>query len=67
MDLKHDKLFDVLKPYCKRIRTNGKHLVCYPYNSKKVVTVSESPSDHNFYHKVYKDFLKGGVIIKELK
>ena len=43
----------ILRPYCKKIRENGKHYVCYPLNSDTIITVAKSPSDRNWAKNLY--------------
>ncbi len=57
----------LLEPYCKRIRFNGKHYVCYPKESDKVIVVSSTPGDARYWEKVRSNFRLAGIKLKKLK
>jgi hypothetical protein len=67
MKIKDKNIYYILLPYCKKIRDNGRHFVCYPKNSDKVITVSRTSNNNHFVENVYHDFLKVGIDVKELK
>jgi len=53
-------------PYCSKIRMHKKHYVCYPVKGDKIITISASSSDRNYYKNVYKDFKKCGLDIPDI-
>lgn len=52
-----------IERHCWKIRENGKHYVCYPKHSNKIVVVSKTPSDNNFRSILRQDFRRLGIII----
>lgn len=61
------KMLKILHPYCDRIRYNGMHYVCYPKGLKRIITFSASPSDRHWYHQLFNEFRRCGIIITELQ
>lgn len=61
------RVLKILRPFCKRIRFNGKHYVCYPKNSDKVIVVSATPSDHRYWGKVKTNFRSAGIDLGKVK
>ncbi len=63
-----EQLIKILYRYCSKIRKNRKHYVCYPLNSKRVITVSGTPSDRNYVKHTFQQFKnKAGIIISEIQ
>lgn len=58
------RIYNELLKYCTKIRDNGKHYICFPKNSDKVITVSKTPSMRGAYDAIEKDFKKVGIIVK---
>lgn len=64
--MKTKDILKLVEPYCSRIRYTGKHYVCSPIGSKRIITMSVTSSDRNFHKQVYREFRREGVNIVEL-
>ena len=65
--MKTKDVVQMIIPYCYRWRKNRKHYVFYPIGSDRIITISATSSDGNFYKQAYREFRREGVIIKELE
>ena len=64
--MKVKDLLKMVEPHCKSITHNGKHYKATLPNGR-VITISGTPSDQNYFKHVFRDFKRNNIIINDTK